>query len=189
MKRVMRQVFGSTRPRDIWIDLWTFDRLNAQALVHLVYWAGLCLLLIAAFGVAGVAIGNAIADGSVWGWMLALPMIVIGWLVITIIIVIWRVLSEFILSVMGIAEDLRVLRQYQEKLDQGKLTPITPAPVMPEAVAQSAPAAEPAAAEPAPSAMPAAATEAPPRPGPTKGGNIIDDPFFRPRFEDPEPRS
>jgi hypothetical protein len=168
MKRVMRQVFGSTRPKDIWLDLWTFDRLNAQALVHIVYWAGLSLLLIAAFGVAGVAVGNALADGSVWGFVLALPMVVIGWLGVIIGIILWRVLCEFILSVMGIAEDLRVLRQYQERL----------APMEPQAPASPPTSVEPSLAdaftpEPAPAAAP-------------EDGNILEDPFFRPRFEKPE---
>jgi hypothetical protein len=168
MKRVMRQVFGSTRPKDIWLDLWTFDRLNAQALVHIVYWAGLGLLMIAAFGVAGVAVGNAWADGSLWGYVLALPMIVIGWLGVVIGIILWRVLCEFILSVMGIAEDLRVLRQYQEKL----------APMEPQAPASSPTSVEPALADAfTPEPTPAAAPE---------DGNILEDPFFRPRFEKPE---
>jgi len=182
MKRVMRQVFGSTRPKDIWIDLWTFDRLNARALVHIIYWAGLCLLLIAACGVAGVAIGNAIADGSVWGWMLAVPMIVIGWLVITVVIILWRVACEFITAVMGIAEDLRVLRQYQEKL-----APLTPAaPIAAPAHAPAVVVDEPKAAAMAVEAVsvPEPVSESSPAAG--KGGSIIDDPFFRPRFENPE---
>lgn len=168
MKRVMRQVFGSTRPKDIWIDLWTFDRLNARALVHIVYWAGLSLLLLAAFAVAGVAIGNAISDGSMWGWMLALPMVVIGWLCIIIAIVLWRVACEFITAVMGIAEDLRVLRQYQERL-----APL-PAPAPATASVRDDNRAAPVAA----SAPVTAETEA--------GSSIIEDPFFRPRFENPE---
>lgn len=168
MKRVMRQVFGSTRPKDIWLDLWTFDRLNAQALVHIVYWAGLSLLLIAAFGVAGVAVGNALADGSVWGFVLALPMVVIGWLGVIIGIILWRVLCEFILSVMGIAEDLRVLRQYQEKL----------APMEPQAPASAPTSVEPALAD--------AFTPEPASAAAPEDGNILEDPFFRPRFEKPE---
>lgn len=174
MKRVMRQVFGSTRPKDIWLDLWTFDRLNAQALVHIVYWAGLGLLMIAAFGVAGVAVGNAWADGSLWGYVLALPMIVIGWLGVVIGIVLWRVLCEFILSVMGIAEDLRVLRQYQEKL-----TPMEP---------QGAPAPVQAPVEAVETAPEMAAPVFTPdvAPAVSEDGNILEDPFFRPRFEKPE---
>ena len=184
MKRVMRQVFGSTRPKDIWLDLWTFDRLNAQALVHIVYWAGLGLLMIAAFGVAGVAVGNAWADGSLWGYVLALPMIVIGWLGVVIGIVLWRVLCEFILSVMGIAEDLRVLRQYQEKLTpmepQGAAAPVQ-APVQASVQAQApAEAVETAPEASAPAFAPDVA------PAVSEDGNILEDPFFRPRFEKPE---
>jgi hypothetical protein len=173
MKRVMRQVFGSTRPKDIWLDLWTFDRLNAQALVHIVYWAGLSLLLIAAFGVAGVAVGNALADGSLWGYVLALPMVVIGWLGVIIGIVLWRVLCEFILSVMGIAEDLRVLRQYQEKL-----APMEPQAPVQTAVQPSAPVAVESSTADAFAPEPALAA--------SEDGNILEDPFFRPRFEKPE---
>jgi hypothetical protein len=75
---------------------------------------------------------------------------------------------------MGIAEDLRVLRQYQEKL-----TPMEP---------QGAPAPVQApveAVETAPEAAPPVFTPDV-APSISEDGNILEDPFFRPRFEKPE---
>ena len=173
MKQVIRQVFGTTRPRDIWLDLFTFNRLLSKPIVHIIYWCGLGLLLISACAVLGVAIGQALKDGSLMGWVLSLPILIIGWLSILVCIMLWRAACEFFLAVMSIAEDLSALRQYQEKLE---------AP---------APAPAPPAAQPRPQAefdVPLPETEAAAAPAQApavEGGdaNILEDPFFRPRFE------
>ncbi|MDI7775481.1 DUF4282 domain-containing protein [Asticcacaulis sp. EMRT-3] len=208
MKRVMRQVFGSSRPKDIWLDMLTFDRLNTRALIHIVYWAGLSLLIIAAFGVLGVAVGNALSDNSPMAYLLSLPMLVVGWLAILIGMIVWRVLCGFILSVMGIGEDLRALRQMQEQqgglaMSNTLITPFAPEVDAPEVDAPEVDAPKSYASEadaPAPfseaararpsrkkSVESAADTVAPePVESPTAGENILEDPFFRPRFAKPE---
>lgn len=166
MKQVIRQVFGSARPRDIWLDLFTFNRLLSKPIVHIIYWCGLGLLLISACGVLGVAIGQAIKDGSVMGWVLSLPVLIIGWLSILVCIMLWRAACEFFLAVLSIAEDLSALRAYQEKLEQPKTQP----------------APQPSAAEydvPVPQTEEAAAQS----PTVDDERNILEDPFFRPRFE------
>ncbi|ESQ91470.1 hypothetical protein ABAC460_05665 [Asticcacaulis sp. AC460] len=176
MKQVIRQVFGSTRPRDIWLDLFTFNRLLSKPIVHIIYWCGLGLLLISACGVLGVAIGQAIKDGSVMGWVLSLPVLIIGWLSILICIMLWRAACEFFLAVLSIAEDLSALRAYQEKLEQ----PNTQAAPQP----QPQPRAE-AEAEYDVQTEQAAAPASTPGQAPTVDDerNILEDPFFRPRFE------
>lgn len=165
MNRVIRQVFGTTRPRDLWLDLLTFDRLITKPVVHIVYWFGLSLLTIFALGWTGIMIGTGIKDASVMGWLLSFGLTIIGWLAAMLAILVWRSFCEFYTAIMNIADDLRHLRQYQEKTDASR-TPPAAAPVETssgETAAVAAPASEEAAAK--------------------EGGNIIDDPFFRPRYE------
>ncbi|HTN41102.1 MAG TPA: hypothetical protein VLZ84_08125, partial [Asticcacaulis sp.] len=78
MKRIIRQVFGTTRPKEIWGDLLTFERLVTKPIVHIIYWVGLGLFTIAAFGVLGISIGTAIKEGMPWGVLLALPFFIVG---------------------------------------------------------------------------------------------------------------
>ena len=168
MKSIIRQVFGTTRPRDIWMDLLTFDRMVSRPIVHIIYWCGLGLLIIAACGTLGIAIGSGMKDGSMMGWVLSIPVLIIGWLAILIVVLIWRAFCEFLLAVMSIAEDLRVLRQYQEKLEPPAVAPVAPAP-------------RPAAEYDAP--LPAVGDEVKPAAERGTPGDILEDPFFRPRFE------
>ncbi|HTM79742.1 DUF4282 domain-containing protein [Asticcacaulis sp.] len=173
MKRIIRQVFGTTRPKEIWGDLLTFERLVTKPIVHIIYWVGLGLFTIAAFGVLGISIGTAIKEGMPWGVLLALPFFIVGLLSIMVGILLWRGFCEFYLAVMSIADDLRTLRQYQEKL------------VQPGAFG-SAPVAPQGASAPIDTPAPETAT-AEEVPEPTVKGkskdNILEDPFFRPRFE------
>jgi hypothetical protein len=162
MKRTIRQVFGTTRPRDIWLNLFTFDQMLTRPIIHIVYWCGLGLLFIFALGWLGIMVGTGIKDASVMGWLLSFGLTVIGFLGLLIAVLAWRSVCEFYMAVMNIADDLRYLRQFQEKL-----TPQTFAAQMPPA-------------EPAVESETAAAA-----PEPTVKGkdNILEDPFFRPRFE------
>eukprot|EP01042_Synura_sphagnicola_P033608 gene33608-43147_t len=164
MNRVIRQVFGTTRPGDLWGDLLTFDRLITKPVVHIVYWFGLGLLSIFGLGWTGIMIGTGLKDASVMGWLLSFGLSVIGWLGVMLAILVWRSFCEFYMAVMNIADDLRHLRLYQDKLTM----PAAP-------VAAAVPVA--AAAEPevaAGEAALAASSEAEPK----REGNIIDDPFF-----------
>lgn len=173
MNRIIREVFGTTRPKDIWSSILTFDRLVTRPVVHIIYWCGLGLLFIAAMGVLGIAVGNAWSDMTVKGVLLSIPVLVVGWIAVLIGILVWRSCCEFYLAVMSIAEDLRVLRQYQEKLTPGPVQETAPAPVR-----QPAPPSAPEpryAAEPAPQPQPQADT-------PARPGDVLEDPFFSPRF-------
>ncbi len=170
MNRIIRQVFGTTRPKEIWGDLLTFDRLVTRPVIHIIYWCGLGLLFIAAMAVLGVAVGNAMSDLTVKGVLLSVPVLIGGWLAVLIGILLWRSFCEFYMAVLSIAEDLRVLRQYQEKLDQASAAaaPQAPAPQAPEPRVMSEPQA---AAEPVP--VPET---------PAKPHDPVEDPFFSPRF-------
>ena len=176
MKRTIRQVFGTTRPRDIWLNLFTFDQLVTKPLVHIVYWAGLGLLFICALGWLGIMIGTGLKDASIWGWLLSFGLTVAGALGFAMAILAWRSVCEFYMAVMNIAEDLRYLRQFQEKLSPSAFGVPAPAPE-PRSDIIDAPTPETVIPD---SAVAQAAT-----PEPTVSGkeNILEDPFFRPRFE------
>lgn len=169
MKRIIRQVFGTTRPKEIWGDLLTFERLVTKPIVHIVYWVGLGLLIIAAFAVAGITVGTVIKEGLPWGVLLALPFFIVGMLSILVGVLLWRGFCEFYLAVMSIADDLRHLRQYQEKLVQ-------PVPQAQSAAPQDGPVPEAAADTPPVGDAPAPTVNDPEK-------NLLEDPFFRPRFE------
>jgi hypothetical protein len=168
MKRTIRQVFGTTRPRDIWLNLFTFDQLLTRPIIHIVYWCGLGLLFIFALGWLGIMVGTGIKDASIMGWLLSFGLMVVGFLGFMIAVLAWRSVCELYMAVMNIAEDLRYLRQFQEKL-----TPATFALPATPAFAADRPA------EPAPDMAAVAEPEASVKPK----DNILEDPFFRPRFE------
>ncbi len=169
MNRIIRQAFGSTRPKDVFLTLLTFDRMVTRPILHIVYWIGLGLLVIAACAVAGTAVGEAVKEGP-QGWLLATAFLIVGWLMILVGVLLWRSMCEFYTAVLSIAEDLRYLRQFQEKLPAAA-APVQPAPVAPVAPAvapQTVAAAAPVVSQPV-------AAEAPP-------SDITETPFFQPRF-------
>lgn len=184
MSKIIRQAFGSTRPSDITRTLLTFDRLTARPIVHIVYWMGLGLLFIAAMGFLGVAVGSVIKDPSMWGMMLSFGVLIVSWLMVLIGVMLWRAFCEFYMAVLSIADDLRVLRQYQEKLEPASAS----RPQSPYMAPQAEAAAQP---QPAPTVQPAGRSdplrfEVPSSDAPAgvepETGNILEDPFFRPRF-------
>lgn len=154
MNRIIRQAFGNTRPKDVFFNLLTFDRMVTRPIVHIVYWIGLGLLVIGAFAIAGTAIGEGIKEGP-QGWLLATGFLIVGWLMTLIGVLLWRSMCEFYMAVLSIAEDLRYLRQFQEKLP---VEPTVHAPVAPQTVEVAAPVT--------------AASDA----------DITETPFFQPRF-------
>ena len=185
MNRILRQAFGTTRPKDIFNSLLTFDRLVTRPAVHIVYWAGLCLFFLAAMGVLGVAVGSALHDSSPMAWLLSIPLLVVGWLGCIIGILIWRAACEFYMAVLSIAEDLRVLRQHQEKLEGVPVAAPSPAPVVRPS---AAPASQAAASrtDPIRFELPDEAHDGEPDVVDPETGNILEDPFFRPRFGKPQ---
>jgi hypothetical protein len=92
-------------------DLLTFEKLMTNTVVHLVYWAGLGMIAIVAFGILGATIGVAIREGSLFGILLAIPVLVIGLLAIAAVVLLWRSFCEFYVAVFKISEDLTALRR------------------------------------------------------------------------------
>jgi hypothetical protein len=191
MSKIIRQAFGSTRPSDITRTLLTFDRLTARPIVHIVYWLGLGLFFIAAMGFLGVAVGSAIKDSTVWGALLAFGVLIVSWLMVLIGVMLWRAFCEFYMAVLSIADDLRVLRQYQEKLEVGPQA--QPKPdyraasqsaayhATPQSAPQAASTVQTASSRPDPLRFDVPSSE-PPAAVEPETGNILEDPFFRPRF-------
>lgn len=103
-----------TRPQGLgsallW-DLLTFERLMTNQVIHLIYWAGLAIIALGAFGTIGAAVGVAIRDPFPFGLLLAIPVIVGGLLVMGALILLWRSFCEFYVAIFKISEDLTVLR-------------------------------------------------------------------------------
>lgn len=92
-------------------DLLTFEKLMTNQVIHLIYWAGLGVIALGAFGCIGAAVGVAIRENSIFGVLLAIPVLVGGLLVIGALALLWRSFCEFYVAIFKISEDLSVLRQ------------------------------------------------------------------------------
>lgn len=97
----------------IW-DLLTFERLMTNTVVHLIYWAGLAIIAVGVFGFIGAAVGVAIRDPFPMGILLAIPVVVVGLLVMTALLLLWRAFCEFYVAIFRISEDLTALRREAE---------------------------------------------------------------------------
>ena len=91
-------------------DLLTFEHLMTGQVIHLIYWAGLALIALGAFGTIGAAVGVAIRDPFPFGLLLAIPVVVGGFLVMGALVLLWRSFCEFYVAIFKISEDLGVLR-------------------------------------------------------------------------------
>ncbi|MBS0333089.1 MAG: DUF4282 domain-containing protein [Proteobacteria bacterium] len=105
----------------IW-DLLTFEHLMTNQVIHLIYWAGLALIALGAFGAIGAAVGVAIRDPFPFGLLLALPVVVGGLLVMSALVLLWRAFCEFYVAIFRISEDLTVLRESVE-VERKRITP------------------------------------------------------------------
>ncbi len=91
-------------------DFLTFDRLIAGSIIHLIYWAGLGVIALMGFFVIGASAGLALHNDGAAGWLLALPALIGGILVLLALGLIWRASCEFYVAVLRISDDLRALR-------------------------------------------------------------------------------
>ena len=92
-------------------DLLTFDRLMTGPVIHLIYWAGLGVIALGAFSAIGAAVGVALREASIFGKLLALPVLVAGMLVCVAGILLWRSFCEFYVAIFRISDDLRAMRE------------------------------------------------------------------------------
>ena len=97
--------------------LLTFDRLITGPVIHLVYWSGLGVIVVGAFSVVGASIGVAWREGSWAALLLALPVLIVGLLVVAAMALIWRAFCEFFVAVIRIGDDLAALRRSSEAND------------------------------------------------------------------------
>jgi hypothetical protein len=117
----MRAAKTRSEPRNLFWDLLTFDRRLAVPVIHLVYWAGLGLIALFAFSVIGASVGVALREGLT-GLLLAVPVLVAGFLVVGALTLIWRSFCEFYVAVFRISDDLAALRA---KAEAGGPNPFT----------------------------------------------------------------
>lgn len=107
-------------------DMLTFERLMTGPITHLIYWAGLAIIAVIGFGIAGGAIGLMLRDFSIQGVALAIPVLVVGFLVTAAMLMIWRGMCEFYLAVIRIADDLRAIRESTVAAAPPKSEPAAP---------------------------------------------------------------
>ena len=104
------------RPYRIWSIL-TFERLVTGQVIHLVYWAGMGVIIIAAFSVIGASVGIAFKEGSALAILLAIPVLLIGLLAVAAAGLVWRAMCEFYVAIFRIGDDLAALRRSQEAFE------------------------------------------------------------------------
>jgi hypothetical protein len=101
-------------PRGRLWALLSFERLITGPVIHLVYWAGLGVIIIAAFSVIGASIGVAWREGG-WAILLAIPVLVLGLLIVFAAGLLWRAFCEFYVAIFRIGDDLAALRRAAER--------------------------------------------------------------------------
>jgi hypothetical protein len=109
MRRPLQRPQGQNA-QFIW-DLLTFEKMLTGTVTHLVYWAGLGIIFVGAFGVIGASVGVAIREGNILGILLALGVMGVGLLGVAVAVLLWRAFCEFYVTIFRISEDLHVLRQ------------------------------------------------------------------------------
>jgi energy-converting hydrogenase Eha subunit E len=115
-----------TRPQGpgsaiLW-DLLTFERLMTNQVIHVIYWAGLAIIALGAFGTIGAAVGVAIRDPFPFGLLLAIPVVIGGLIVMAALVLLWRSFCEFYVAIFRISDDLQALRADVEA-ERARLTP------------------------------------------------------------------
>ncbi|MBA4000975.1 DUF4282 domain-containing protein [Brevundimonas sp.] len=109
------EAFRKASPGEILTDLLTFDRLLTGPVIHLIYWAGLALIVLGGFVVVGGAVGLALNEPGWLAWVLAIPTVVVGLLVLFIVAMLWRSFCELYVALFQIAADLKIMRAYVEQ--------------------------------------------------------------------------
>lgn len=92
----------------------TLDRSLGLQATQLIYWGGLALVALVAFGVAGSAVGLMIRGGFPDGLLLGVPLLVAGLALAGVLGLVWRGACEFFVAVFQIADDLSALRAINE---------------------------------------------------------------------------
>jgi len=99
-------------------DVLTFERMLTGQVIHLVYWAGLGVIAVTAFGVVGASVGvgiRAIGERSWETLLLIVPGLIGGLLIVAAGGLIWRAVCEFFVVIFRIEDDLAALRRVAEE--------------------------------------------------------------------------
>lgn len=95
----------------IFWDLLTFERLMTNQVIHLIYWAGLGVVSLVAFGTIGAAVGVALREDSIIGKLLAIPVLMGGLLVVGALVLLWRSFCELYVALFRLSDDLHAIRE------------------------------------------------------------------------------
>lgn len=95
----------------IFWDLLTFEKLMTNQVIHLIYWAGLGVIALVAFGSVGMAVGVALREETWIGVILAVPVLVAGLLVVAAMVLLWRSFCELYVALFRLSDDLHAIRQ------------------------------------------------------------------------------
>ena len=107
---------GARKPRRAGLfSILTFEHMITGPVIHLVYWCGLGVVVLAAFGVVGASVGIAIREQSWETWMLAIPALAGGLLIVLAGGLVWRAFCEFFVVIFRIGDDLAALRRVAEQ--------------------------------------------------------------------------
>jgi hypothetical protein len=131
--------FKKITPGDIFWDLLTFDRLMTGPVIHMIYWAGLALIVLGGFATIGGAVGVAWREENLLAKVgLALPFMIAGILSLGAGALVWRSFCEFYVAIFRISDDLRFIRGTIERGQPSPLTtPVAPTPTETEAPPQA----------------------------------------------------
>jgi hypothetical protein len=96
----------------------------AGEIIMLVYWAGLGIIALLGFSMVGAGVGLALREDGLYGWLLGVPVMVGGLLLVTALTLLWRATCEFYIAIFRISEDLRALRRTDEASEVAQITPL-----------------------------------------------------------------
>jgi hypothetical protein len=91
-------------------DLLTFERLLTNQVIHLIYWAGLGVISLIAFGFIGTAVGVALRETLLMGLLLAAGVLVGGLLIVVALVLLWRSFCELYVALFRLSDDLHAIR-------------------------------------------------------------------------------
>ena len=110
------------------MSILTFEHMITGPVIHLVYWAGLGVIVVAAAGVVGASFGvglRAISERSWETLLVIVPGLVGGLLIVLAGGLIWRAFCEFYVVIFRIGDDLAALRRVAEE-EQSRTTQLIP---------------------------------------------------------------
>lgn len=104
-------------------DLLTFERLMTNQVIHLIYWAGLGVIALIAFGFIGTAVGVALRKELFMGILLAVAVLAGGLLVVLALGLLWRSFCELYVALFRLSDDLHAIRKATDIEVAGRKAP------------------------------------------------------------------